>query len=68
MINFNQINDVHKLALKYAINYELHYDEYDNTWYYVLSSAASSENWIGKNRSSFEIATKETVERLKSYA
>lgn len=68
MINFNQINEIHKLTLRYAVSYTLHYDESDNTWYYSLSSAALAENWMGKNRSSIEIATKDVIERLESYA
>ncbi len=65
---YTGMNEVHKLSLRYAVSYTLHFDELDNTWFYSISSAAPSENWIGKNRNDIKIAISDMIERLKSYA
>jgi len=62
-IDFSQLNKVYDAAQKAGVSFDLVYVEPDNSWYFVINSAASSDRWIGKNNS-FEIACECVLEWL----
>lgn len=55
MMDWQKLQTVHEKAKKAGVSYSLHYAESDDSWYFVVSSAAPSEEWCGKNHS-FDIA------------
>ena len=61
------INKLHHLARLAQVDYELSYSDGSNDWYVSITSAAPSENFIGKDRSILEHALTDAIEYLETF-
>ena len=66
MMMWQKLSDLHAMARAIGVSYSLHYAESDDSWYAEVSSAAPSEEWIGRNRASFTIAIDDCIAHLNS--
>lgn len=63
MIDFTLVTEVLDMAQNKGVSFSMNYQEYNNMWYFEVSSAATSECWIGKDHS-FDIAIECVIEHL----
>lgn len=59
------MSKIHDLARRRQVNYELVYAECQDAWYFSVSSIASSENFVGKDRS-LCFAVEDIIEHLEN--
>lgn len=64
-INWNDLQKVYENSRLAGVSFSLNYGEPDDSWYFVVSSAALSENFAGKSRS-FDYAVNAVLEWLES--
>ena len=58
-----QLDEVLALAKEAGVGFTCVYCECDSSWYFCINSTASSEQWMGKNRS-FKAALEDVIDCL----
>lgn len=62
--NWYKLDEVHDAAVKLGVSWELRYAESDDSFYFVISSCVTTENFVGRN-TTLDLAVDTVLDWLK---